>query len=406
MPRGRPRIAIPPCQHCGKQFKRQEHLLRHERTHTQERPFACDCGNQFTRQDLLARHVRLSHPQASQAEATPELVPCDPDELYMNEFDLFWDRASMPQSETLFGMDIPISESEPQPQPTSQAAKVTSFSQFSSSLPSLGLVDNASDSDDEGHFENAANQEQAIHDNEHIHTTPWCISASTFEKLCEDVQGYASVLPDGCSIPTDNALSRGLETYLRCAHKYLPFVHVATFSAETRDAEMSLAMAALGFLYRFEHSKAYKLYFMAKEIWSEKNRREHLQLASDVMCNRDHAARGMPDRLRKIQTLIMLITFASWANQKVRTDAVSMAGELAMLVREHGTSELEENNPPEEWAAWVATEERRRTIFAAYVLSSLHNIAFDIPPLILNGEIDLLLPDYSQPVGDNSRLSC
>ncbi|KAH6691087.1 hypothetical protein BKA61DRAFT_285143 [Leptodontidium sp. MPI-SDFR-AT-0119] len=67
MPRGRPRGIVAPCQFCNMQFKRVEHLRRHERTHTKEKPFACGCGEKFSRQDLLARHVKLSH-QSSQIE--------------------------------------------------------------------------------------------------------------------------------------------------------------------------------------------------------------------------------------------------------------------------------------------------------------------------------------------------
>ncbi|KAI9152082.1 Regulatory protein ADR1 [Paramyrothecium foliicola] len=58
--KGRPRQRVPPCEFCNKEFKRQEHLDRHLRTHTKERPFACACGRMFTRQDLLHRHHRLS----------------------------------------------------------------------------------------------------------------------------------------------------------------------------------------------------------------------------------------------------------------------------------------------------------------------------------------------------------
>jgi len=36
MPRGRPKTVVAPCRYCSKQFKRQEHLLRHERTRKTE----------------------------------------------------------------------------------------------------------------------------------------------------------------------------------------------------------------------------------------------------------------------------------------------------------------------------------------------------------------------------------
>ncbi|KXJ96112.1 hypothetical protein Micbo1qcDRAFT_231222 [Microdochium bolleyi] len=49
-----------PCPHCGRTFRRLEHLERHVRIHTKEKPFVCQCGAAFTRRDLLTRHQKLS----------------------------------------------------------------------------------------------------------------------------------------------------------------------------------------------------------------------------------------------------------------------------------------------------------------------------------------------------------
>lgn len=44
---------------CGRLFKRLEHLKRHVRTHTQERPYLCPlCNKAFSRSDNLAQHRR------------------------------------------------------------------------------------------------------------------------------------------------------------------------------------------------------------------------------------------------------------------------------------------------------------------------------------------------------------
>ncbi|KAG7131651.1 Transcription factor steA like protein [Verticillium longisporum] len=44
---------------CGRIFKRLEHLKRHVRTHTQERPYICPhCSKAFSRSDNLAQHRR------------------------------------------------------------------------------------------------------------------------------------------------------------------------------------------------------------------------------------------------------------------------------------------------------------------------------------------------------------
>ncbi|GBC01837.1 hypothetical protein RclHR1_04350013 [Rhizophagus clarus] len=46
---------------CGRLFKRLEHLKRHVRTHTMERPYSCQvCGKRFSRSDNLAQH-RKTH---------------------------------------------------------------------------------------------------------------------------------------------------------------------------------------------------------------------------------------------------------------------------------------------------------------------------------------------------------
>ena len=56
---GKVRAFVCPLYSCGRLFKRMEHLKRHMRTHTMERPFRCSrCGKRFSRSDNLTQHLR------------------------------------------------------------------------------------------------------------------------------------------------------------------------------------------------------------------------------------------------------------------------------------------------------------------------------------------------------------
>jgi hypothetical protein len=62
-----------PCKYCSKRFRRVEHVQRHERTHTKEKPFSClwdRCGKTFGRRDLLVRHEKLVHLNEGSKENT------------------------------------------------------------------------------------------------------------------------------------------------------------------------------------------------------------------------------------------------------------------------------------------------------------------------------------------------
>ncbi|KAL7620384.1 hypothetical protein AAE478_009379 [Parahypoxylon ruwenzoriense] len=381
MPRGRPKIAVAPCRYCNKQFKRQEHLVRHERTRK-----TVLVG---MTKDLLARHARLSHqlrPEAPQAPMTHDAA-----EVSVGDLDFFWDPNFTVQDmlpATLFDIDFSLVNPPPSIHPT----KRCNFSWFTSRLPRLD--DSEDDSDGEVADDSGAG-DQAVGAVSTINLVPWSVTELDYERLCLEVQSYSGILPTGCVMLSKHTLTRHLEVYLRCVQSFLPFIHVATFQVGQKDIELLLAMAALGSLYRYESAKPYELYFMAKAILMEKIRQESLQLTSDLLSRQTRSNPNQRNSLEKAQTLILLISFASWAGKDVLPDALSMGSQLAMLVRENQISASDEMPHDIDWLTWVAIEGKRRTLLSACVLFNLHSIAFDIPPLILNHEVGLFLPGCS-----------
>ncbi|CAG8365561.1 unnamed protein product [Penicillium salamii] len=84
-----------PIPSCGRLFKRLEHLKRHVRTHTQERPYPCPyCSKAFSRSDNLAQHRRIHEAQ----QDGHSIVPLDEDlENDENEYDSSREDMSPPE---------------------------------------------------------------------------------------------------------------------------------------------------------------------------------------------------------------------------------------------------------------------------------------------------------------------
>ncbi|KFA72558.1 hypothetical protein S40288_06870 [Stachybotrys chartarum IBT 40288] len=381
MPRGRPKAVLEPCRFCSKRFKRAEHLLRHERTHTHEKPFICPCGKGFTRQDLLARHAKLSHPNSTDAPSLDVALQTTPPTVIPEEAiaddddDALWD---LDFTSLLPSFDL-NNTFMPPPTPSSGP---NSFFSFSSRMPILAEAGSTAESDS----------------NTSVHVAsgvPWFITESSYDHFVSKAAAYAYLFPRGCCLPTRNALARNLESYFGCVKESLPFIHPATFSIDDEDPALSLAIAALGSLHRWESAESKGLYFMAKAMLGETTRQNANRVALEILGGEAQPTLTETNELRTIQTLIILTIYASWTDERLRADALSMGSQLALLARQACISQPDEMPAEVDWASWLAIEKRRRTLLAAYAVLNLHTIAFSTPPLLLNSEIGLFLPGYA-----------
>lgn len=87
IPIQRSKAFVCPLFSCGRMFKRMEHLKRHLRTHTLERPFQCPrCSKRFSRSDNLTQHVRTHTRDGNDADIESESVEEEQEQLegYIN----------------------------------------------------------------------------------------------------------------------------------------------------------------------------------------------------------------------------------------------------------------------------------------------------------------------------------
>jgi len=247
---------------------------------------------------------------------------------------------------------------------------------------------------------------------------PWNISVATYERLSIAIRSHEKVLPPEFSIPSRHTFSRYIEGYFRSFHEHFPFLHLPTIKIDILATELLLAMVAIGAFCRLEKGKGYGLYLASKAIvrhyLEEDSRMRVAKLASssarganlgfhELNCVNVEGGvenSGPPvgsdvysslHTLQTLQTLIILMAMTTWADIPAVHDALVMGSQLAMLTRKAGLSQPDEIIGRCSWRDWIHREERRRTLFVSYVLLNLTSITFDVPPLLVNHEIQLSL---------------
>ncbi|KAL2865662.1 FTFMHR domain-containing protein [Aspergillus lucknowensis] len=305
--------------------------------------------------------------------------------------------------------------------PRTATDEAPSFSNFGSRLPSL--QPETHDVDDRLAFSDEGPR------------PAWDIPNFDRQVFIQKLDEFAHVLPKGFVPPSRHALSRFFAGYINGLNEHLPFIHVPTLSVAKCSPELTLALAAAGSHYRFENNRGIDLFHAAKAILLERLRRRdskqvpcptwnflspssgfHNSGGSSTTSNSPYqqhqhqphllypvdpsgyAPEDSDAHMEVIKTFLLLTIFASWERHpELLREILSLQSTLARLVREHGLSEPTIGLDPNNWEEWVRRECSRRTKLIVYCFFNLHSIMYNIPPLILNAELNLNMP-YSHDV--------
>jgi hypothetical protein len=244
-------------------------------------------------------------------------------------------------------------------------------------------------------------------------------------------------------LPSTQDLQRYVGSYLRYFHPHLPFLHLPTLSLDVpaRSASsrtsgvgssgcLTLSMAAIGALYELEHKQSRELFDLAKkmiQLYLEEVRKANVRKADFRRpSGAEHNGQqhgGQQDHSNDtpvwlVQAMLLNVVYGHNCGDKRASEIAST--HCAALVRLAQEAELFrpiriESFPEPDlqmggaeggwngavnmefddralWLRWKAMEERKRTLYAIFILSSLLVTAYNHVPALTNSEILLDLP--------------
>ncbi|KAK4141417.1 fungal-specific transcription factor domain-containing protein [Dichotomopilus funicola] len=249
---------------------------------------------------------------------------------------------------------------------------------------------------------------------------------------------------DSTTLPATRDLQRYVESYLRYFHPHLPFIHVSTLTfefpsqrlANGRNSGMGgsgcllLSVAAIGALFELEHQASMGLFGMAKkmiQLYLDERRKANVRKAESIRRtpvlgpDSQQQEPSMETPVWLVQAMLLnvvygyncgdrrsgeiasthaaaLVSLAQGAGLLRPIKLESVGGDTEMMEVDRAgywnvsDGERRTNEQHAEWLRWKDMEERKRTLYAIFTLSSFLVLAFNHTPVLTSSEILLDLP--------------
>lgn len=249
--------------------------------------------------------------------------------------------------------------------------------------------------------------------------------------------GLQSAAQAAAGVPSTQDLRRFVGAYLSFFHPHLPFLHVPTLTFDPTPSLggrtngvggrgcLIVSMAAIGALYEQEHAQAQELFKMAKKMifcYLEERRKADVRKADmrrSSMSGPTPAHQDDPSHtpVWLVQAMLLNVVYGHNCGDKTAGDiasthcaalvSLSQAADLLRpldqqpqqqqdtVMGEDGNMwnmQNEQEEQQKQWLRWKTTEERKRTLYAVFVMSSLLVSAYNHAPALTNSEIFLDLP--------------
>ena len=248
------------------------------------------------------------------------------------------------------------------------------------------------------------------------------------------------------SLPSTYDLQRYVAAYIQYFHPHLPFLHLPSLSFNspvyTNNNRLNngspgfhqpgiiggggcliLAMAAIGALYEYDTAASKELFEMAKrmiQLYSEERRKADMSaVVNGSPPVNDNSIQNTP--LWLVQAMLLNVIYGHNCGDKLAANianthcaaliSLARAAELAqpyVAGTQSGSRQFDGdinmgnngwnmNSSPSSsnelmWNRWKVAEERKRTLYAIFILSSMLVSAYNHAPALTNSEIRLDLP--------------
>ncbi|KAJ9654375.1 hypothetical protein H2198_006537 [Neophaeococcomyces mojaviensis] len=229
------------------------------------------------------------------------------------------------------------------------------------------------------------------------------------------------------TFPSTPDLQRYVSAYFRFCHPHLPFLHPPTLNFESAEYAtpmggsgtyagqsgntiggscLLLSIVAMGALYENEPNVSKELFEYAKRSISYYLEGRRKTSASRNLFVSHHNMENDDTPLWLVQAMLLNVVYGHNCGDKTAADIASnhcaalvslargaeLAKPYALFVNNEGWNGQGNEMVDLEWLEWKTSEERKRTLYSIFVLSSMLVMAYNRAPALTNSEIRLDLP--------------